>query len=155
HTRRPAATHWAYERSRRGVRARSRARADQRRAGVPRARWPRISRAGALVVGEDADQRAVHDEPACLERIAQRSVGSDAPRLCSYQGFGTREARLAESARKRHRLIPLHEVDVPHRAVIELTAVIGYIFENVERRFLVEDGCIQTLALHVVLACLA
>ena len=85
-----------------------------------------------------------------LERIAQCACRRDALRLRAHQCLRPGEARLAESAGQRYRVIPLDEVDVPHRAVIELAAIIGHVLQDVQRRFLVQDGGIQPLALYIV-----
>src|SRR5260370_6791482 len=51
--------------------------------------------------------------------------------------------------------MPVQEVDVPHRAVVELACVVRHVLQDVERRFLVEDGRVLSLALRIVVACLA
>src|SRR5207249_1756287 len=47
-------------------------------------------------------------------------------------------------------VIPTDQVDVPHRAVIELPARIRHVLQDVERRLLVEDRRVETLALRTV-----
>src|SRR5438045_1379033 len=72
----------------------------------------------------------------------------------------TRASALAKSV-WRSRLargtesFPLDQVNVPHRAVIELSCVVRHILQDIQRRFLVQDGGIQALALNIVLAGLA
>jgi hypothetical protein len=46
-------------------------------------------------------------------------------------------------------------VDIPHRAVIELAASVGQVLQDVERRLLVKDRRVETLALGIVRAGLA
>ena len=49
---------------------------------------------GVLVVREDADERAVHDEPGGLEGVAGGTGGRDALGLGADQRLGAREVRL-------------------------------------------------------------
>ena len=57
---------------------------------------------------------------------------------------------MAESAGQRYRVVPLDQVDVPHRTVVELARIIGHILEDVQWRLLVQNGSIQALALNIV-----
>src|SRR5260370_8119045 len=113
------------------------------------------ARAGALVVGEDAAERAVHDEPGRLEGVAGGAGWRDALRLGANQRLCAPEVRLPYPAGHWHRGIPLQEVDVPHRAVVELACVVRHVLQDVERRFLVEDGRLLTLPLWISVPCLA
>src|SRR5258706_2821655 len=110
---------------------------------------------GTLVVREDADERAVHDEPGRLEGVAGGAGRRDALGLGANQRLCAPKVRLPYPAGHWHRGIPLQEVDVPHRAVVELASVVRHVLQDVERRFVVEDGRVLTLALRIVGARLA
>src|SRR5260370_12498292 len=109
----------------------------------------------SLVAREDADERAIDDEAGPLERVAGRALRRDALGLGSDQSLRPGKVRLPEPVGHRNRVIPLQQVDVPHRAVVELTSDVGPVLEDVDRRLLIQDGGIQTLALDVVLTSLA
>src|SRR5947208_6208835 len=115
----------------------------------------RDARPFSLFVRKDADERTVHDETRGLEGVAGRAIWRDALGLRANQCLRRGEVRLSQPVGYRHRVLPLDQVDVPHRAVVELAPVVGYVLQDVERRLPVEDGGIQTLALNVVLARLA
>src|SRR5258706_1003936 len=110
---------------------------------------------GTLVVREDADERAVHDEPGRLEGVAGGAGRRDALGLGANQRLCAPKVRLPYPAGHWHRGIPLQEVDVPHRAVVELASVVRHVLQDVERRLVVEDGRVLTLALRIVGARLA
>src|SRR5260221_1405105 len=110
---------------------------------------------GTLVVGEDADERAVHDEPGRLEGVAGGAGRRDALGLGANQRLCAPKVRLPYPAGHWHRGITLQEVDVPHRTVVELASVVRHVLQDVERRFVVEDGRVLTLALRIVGARLA
>src|SRR5260370_25257596 len=113
------------------------------------------ARPGTLFVVEDADERAVHDEPGCLEGVAGGAGRRDALGLGANERLGAPKVCLPYPAGHWHRGIPLEEVDVPHRAVVELASVVRHVLQDVERRFVVGDGRVLTLALRVVGARLA
>src|SRR6266446_10116484 len=75
---------------------------------------------GALVAREDADERAVHDEPGCLEGVAGGAGWRDALGLGADERLGAQKVGLPYPVGHRHVGVPLEEVDVPHRAVVEL-----------------------------------
>src|SRR5258708_11453912 len=110
---------------------------------------------GTLVVGEDADERAVHDEPGRLEGVAGGAGRRDALGLGANERLCAPKVRLPYPAGHWHRGIPLQEVDVPHRTVVELASVVRHVLQDVERRLVVEDGRVLTLALRIVGARLA
>src|SRR5690349_634766 len=102
-------------------------------------------------VDVEADHRAVDDEAARPERRPRREAGGIAHRDL-LQGGG--EVRLAnvETARDRGHG-PRLEVDVPHRAVIELGRRLRDFLEDVQwREWVIENGGIDALPLDVVLA---
>src|SRR5258708_18332672 len=104
---------------------------------------------GVLVVREDADERAVHDEPGRLEGVAGGARRRDALGLGANQRLCAPKVRLPYPAGHWHRGIPLQEVDVPHRTVVELASVVRHVLQDVERRFVVEDGPVLTLSLRI------
>src|SRR5258708_35862585 len=103
-----------------------------------------------LLVGEDADKWAVHDESGRLERVACGAGRGDALGLCRHECRRAPEVCLPQSVGQGHRRVPLQKVDVPHRAVIELTAIVWHVLEDVDRRQLIEDGGVLTLSLVIV-----
>src|SRR5260370_29539098 len=90
---------------------------------------------GTLVVGEDADERAVHDEPGRLEGVAGGARRRDALGLGANQRLCAPKVRLPYPAGHWHRGIPLQEGDVPHRTVVELASVSRHVLQDVSRRF--------------------
>src|SRR3989441_13054346 len=97
----------------------------------------------ALLVREDAHERAVHNEARRPEGIADRTIRGDAQGLRANQRLRPFEVSLSQSVGHQHRVIPPDQVDVPHRAVVESAPEVGHVLQDVERRLLVADGGIQ------------
>ncbi len=57
--------------------------------------------------------------------------------------------RLAEPIRYRHRVIPVDEMNVPQRAVVELGGPFRDLFQDVERRVSIEKRRIESLSLWI------
>src|SRR5215510_13378082 len=94
--------------------------------------WRSLSFADNLLsayVDVDADHGAVHDNPARAERTTGREAGGVAGRHRVERG---REVGLADVHARRDRVRrPCPEVDVPHRAVVELAVLLEDLLQDV------------------------
>ena len=89
-----------------------------------------------------ADHRAIHDEPTRTELSPCREAGGKA--AGDLLG-GSRKVGLANVESSGHSSIrPRLEVDVPQWAVVELRCLLGYFFQDVQRRDPIENGCVRS-----------
>ena len=84
-----------------------------------------------------------------MEDIAGGTAGRDALGFRAHQSLSCGEVCLPKAVGLRDRVIPTHQMDIPHRAVIELAGKIGHVLQDVERRLPIKNCRVETLALRV------